>query len=295
MDLDRSCVGKLTYQVSVVDDNLLPPSNIMFYADTMDECAKLCYDRGHGCKAAVFQMLPKRVAPKGGPCSAVRHPWKLGLTCQSKVGWPVNKTVPDFSSKLRSHILTCIECPDSDGDRKDRMNITPPEWHETMDETTRPMLTAKPARAHKKMTVVRPKWPKKPTSRKPLHHDNRTRAGMITVMTFNTTAYPLFHRNGLAKVAKYINMVNADIVGIQENVRGDEIDTLMRLTNSIPDVGMHQEVYANDTLIVIVLLKNYALDHVFAKSRLHCNYHWAMGIDDGTVGDFDLATYRELE
>uniref|UniRef100_A0A915HJ92 Apple domain-containing protein n=1 Tax=Romanomermis culicivorax TaxID=13658 RepID=A0A915HJ92_ROMCU len=203
----------------------------MFYADTMDECAKLCYDRGHGCKAAVFQMLPKRVAPKGGPCSAVRHPWKLGLTCQSKVGWPVNKTVPDFSSKLRSHILTCIECPDSDGDRKDRMNITPPEWDETMDQTTRPMLTAKPARAHKKMTVVRPKWPKKPTSRKPLRHDNRTRAGTITVMTFNTWRMGEKVSNGLAKVAKYINMVNADIVGIQENVRGDEIDTLMRLLN----------------------------------------------------------------
>uniref|UniRef100_A0A915K4B9 Uncharacterized protein n=1 Tax=Romanomermis culicivorax TaxID=13658 RepID=A0A915K4B9_ROMCU len=61
------------------------------------------------------------------------------------------------------------------------------------------------------------------------------------------------------------------------------------------DMGMCQEVCANDTLVVTVILKNYALDHVFAKSGLHGNYDSTMGVDNSTIGDFDFPAYRELK
>uniref|UniRef100_A0A915L5E9 Uncharacterized protein n=1 Tax=Romanomermis culicivorax TaxID=13658 RepID=A0A915L5E9_ROMCU len=66
-------------------------------------------------------------------------------------------------------------------------------------------------------------------------------------------------------------------------------------------MGMGEKIGADDTLIIIVVVENYALDHMFTKcgSLDHmftkCGFnrdnYWAVGIDNGAIPDFDFATY----
>uniref|UniRef100_A0A915KIN5 Uncharacterized protein n=1 Tax=Romanomermis culicivorax TaxID=13658 RepID=A0A915KIN5_ROMCU len=61
------------------------------------------------------------------------------------------------------------------------------------------------------------------------------------------------------------------------------------------NIGMGKKISADDTLIVSVIVENYTLDHMFTKHRFHRNDYEAMGIDDGTFGDFDFSTNQELK
>uniref|UniRef100_A0A915IR27 Uncharacterized protein n=1 Tax=Romanomermis culicivorax TaxID=13658 RepID=A0A915IR27_ROMCU len=58
---------------------------------------------------------------------------------------------------------------------------------------------------------------------------------------------------------------------------------------------MGKEMGTNDALIIIVIVENYTFDHMFAKVGFHCDDNWTVGINHGTVGDFDFATYQELK
>uniref|UniRef100_A0A915J5H2 Uncharacterized protein n=1 Tax=Romanomermis culicivorax TaxID=13658 RepID=A0A915J5H2_ROMCU len=57
------------------------------------------------------------------------------------------------------------------------------------------------------------------------------------------------------------------------------------------NVGMLEEMGTDDTLIIIVIVQNYTLDHMFIEYRYHCDNNWAVGINDGAVRGFDFATY----
>uniref|UniRef100_A0A915HHC9 Uncharacterized protein n=1 Tax=Romanomermis culicivorax TaxID=13658 RepID=A0A915HHC9_ROMCU len=61
------------------------------------------------------------------------------------------------------------------------------------------------------------------------------------------------------------------------------------------NIGMGVEIGADDTLIVSVIVEDYALDHMFTKCRFHCDDYWTMGLDNGAISDFDFVTYQELE
>uniref|UniRef100_A0A915I4Z0 Uncharacterized protein n=1 Tax=Romanomermis culicivorax TaxID=13658 RepID=A0A915I4Z0_ROMCU len=58
---------------------------------------------------------------------------------------------------------------------------------------------------------------------------------------------------------------------------------------------MGKKIGADDTLIITVIIEDYALDHMIAEHRFHPEDHWAVGVENGAVGDFDFATYWELK
>uniref|UniRef100_A0A915KSI7 Uncharacterized protein n=1 Tax=Romanomermis culicivorax TaxID=13658 RepID=A0A915KSI7_ROMCU len=58
---------------------------------------------------------------------------------------------------------------------------------------------------------------------------------------------------------------------------------------------MGEKIGADDTLVVSIIVEDYALDHVFAERRFHCNDYWAMSVDDSAIGNFDFSTNWELE
>uniref|UniRef100_A0A915HK42 Uncharacterized protein n=1 Tax=Romanomermis culicivorax TaxID=13658 RepID=A0A915HK42_ROMCU len=60
-------------------------------------------------------------------------------------------------------------------------------------------------------------------------------------------------------------------------------------------LGMGENIGADDTLIISVVIKNYALDHMFTERGSHCNNYWTMGVDNGTMDHFNFTTDRELE
>uniref|UniRef100_A0A915L920 Uncharacterized protein n=1 Tax=Romanomermis culicivorax TaxID=13658 RepID=A0A915L920_ROMCU len=61
------------------------------------------------------------------------------------------------------------------------------------------------------------------------------------------------------------------------------------------NIGMGEKIGADDTLVVSVVVENYALDHMFTERGFHCNNYWTMGVYNGAIGHFDFTTYRELE
>uniref|UniRef100_A0A915IP08 Uncharacterized protein n=1 Tax=Romanomermis culicivorax TaxID=13658 RepID=A0A915IP08_ROMCU len=58
---------------------------------------------------------------------------------------------------------------------------------------------------------------------------------------------------------------------------------------------MCKKIGANDTLIIIVVIENYTFYHMFTECGFHSDDHWAVGVDNGAIGNFDFATYWELE
>uniref|UniRef100_A0A915HWF4 Uncharacterized protein n=1 Tax=Romanomermis culicivorax TaxID=13658 RepID=A0A915HWF4_ROMCU len=61
------------------------------------------------------------------------------------------------------------------------------------------------------------------------------------------------------------------------------------------DIRMCEKIDADDTLILSVVVENYALDHMFTERRFHCNNHWTMSVDNSAIGNFDLSTNWELK
>uniref|UniRef100_A0A915KH76 Uncharacterized protein n=1 Tax=Romanomermis culicivorax TaxID=13658 RepID=A0A915KH76_ROMCU len=61
------------------------------------------------------------------------------------------------------------------------------------------------------------------------------------------------------------------------------------------DIRMGEEISANDTLIISVVIEDYALGHMFTEHGFHCNDYWTMGVDNSPIGHFDFTTDRELE
>uniref|UniRef100_A0A915I5N4 Uncharacterized protein n=1 Tax=Romanomermis culicivorax TaxID=13658 RepID=A0A915I5N4_ROMCU len=61
--------------------------------------------------------------------------------------------------------------------------------------------------------------------------------------------------------------------------------------NNRVNIRMSEKICADDTLIIIVVVENYTLDHMFAKCGFHRDDYWAVGIDNGAIRDFDFATY----
>uniref|UniRef100_A0A915K9I4 Uncharacterized protein n=1 Tax=Romanomermis culicivorax TaxID=13658 RepID=A0A915K9I4_ROMCU len=56
------------------------------------------------------------------------------------------------------------------------------------------------------------------------------------------------------------------------------------------DIWMGEEIGAHDTLIVSVIMEDYAMER-----GLHCNGYWTMGVDNGAIGYFEFTTDLELE
>uniref|UniRef100_A0A915ITI7 Uncharacterized protein n=1 Tax=Romanomermis culicivorax TaxID=13658 RepID=A0A915ITI7_ROMCU len=61
------------------------------------------------------------------------------------------------------------------------------------------------------------------------------------------------------------------------------------------NIGMHKQIGTDDTLIIIVVVGNYTFDHMLAECGFHCDDNWIMGINNGTISDFDFATYWKLK
>uniref|UniRef100_A0A915J8Y3 Uncharacterized protein n=1 Tax=Romanomermis culicivorax TaxID=13658 RepID=A0A915J8Y3_ROMCU len=61
------------------------------------------------------------------------------------------------------------------------------------------------------------------------------------------------------------------------------------------DIPMGEKVGANDTLIVSIIVEDYAFDHMFTERRFHCEDYWTMGINNGSISHFDFTTYPKLE
>uniref|UniRef100_A0A915L485 Uncharacterized protein n=1 Tax=Romanomermis culicivorax TaxID=13658 RepID=A0A915L485_ROMCU len=66
-------------------------------------------------------------------------------------------------------------------------------------------------------------------------------------------------------------------------------------TDNGVDIWMGEEIGADDTLIISVIIEDYALDHMFTEQGLHCNDYWTMSVDMGAIGHFDFTTDWELE
>uniref|UniRef100_A0A915KSY1 Uncharacterized protein n=1 Tax=Romanomermis culicivorax TaxID=13658 RepID=A0A915KSY1_ROMCU len=58
---------------------------------------------------------------------------------------------------------------------------------------------------------------------------------------------------------------------------------------------MRKKIGSDDTLIIIVVVDNYAFDHMFAKCGFHGDDNLAVGINNGAIGNFDFAAYPELK
>uniref|UniRef100_A0A915HWV2 Uncharacterized protein n=1 Tax=Romanomermis culicivorax TaxID=13658 RepID=A0A915HWV2_ROMCU len=61
------------------------------------------------------------------------------------------------------------------------------------------------------------------------------------------------------------------------------------------NIGMGEKISADDTLIVSIVIENYALDHMFTERGFHCDDDWTMGIDNSAIIHFDFTTDLELE
>uniref|UniRef100_A0A915L8X6 Peptidase S1 domain-containing protein n=1 Tax=Romanomermis culicivorax TaxID=13658 RepID=A0A915L8X6_ROMCU len=80
---------------------------------------------------------------------------------------------------------------------------------------------------------------------------------------------------------------DVDDCGFDWEFRGYAIDRM--------DIRMGEEIGAHDTLIVSVIVEDYALDHMSTEHGLHCNGYWTMGVDNGAIGYFEFTTDLELE
>uniref|UniRef100_A0A915J8D4 Uncharacterized protein n=1 Tax=Romanomermis culicivorax TaxID=13658 RepID=A0A915J8D4_ROMCU len=66
---------------------------------------------------------------------------------------------------------------------------------------------------------------------------------------------------------------------------GDGLDWRRRLDGL--DIGMHQEIGSNDTLIIIIIIEDNTFDHMLSKSGFHGNDNRTVGGDDGSIDDFN--------
>uniref|UniRef100_A0A915KUN0 Uncharacterized protein n=1 Tax=Romanomermis culicivorax TaxID=13658 RepID=A0A915KUN0_ROMCU len=58
------------------------------------------------------------------------------------------------------------------------------------------------------------------------------------------------------------------------------------------NVGMCQEIVADNALIIAVIIEDYTFDHMVIESGFHSNNDWAVGSDNGTICNFGFAANR---